>query len=96
LADRYLQRAPCPAKHDAARPHAQRVLDQVRSSKAQGVIFVLPKFCDPHAFDYVPLAKALADAGVPHLLIETDLTMPASQLRTRIQAFIELLNDSVV
>lgn len=96
LADRYLQRAACPTKHDAARPRAQRLLELVRSNKAQGVIFVLPKFCDPHAFDYVPLAKTLTEAGVPHLLIETDLTVPAGQLRTRVQAFIELLNDSVV
>lgn len=93
LADRYLQRPPCPAKHDAARPHAQRLLDLVRSSKAQGVIFVLPKICDPHAFDYVPLTKNLADAGVPHLLIETDLTVPAGQLRTRLQAFLEMLSS---
>jgi benzoyl-CoA reductase/2-hydroxyglutaryl-CoA dehydratase subunit BcrC/BadD/HgdB len=105
LADRYLQRAPCPAKsvlhpaptgHNVARPHAQRLLDQVRSSKAQGVIFALPKFCDSHAFDYVPLARILADAGVPHLLIETDVTVPAGQLRTRLQAFLEMLNTAVV
>jgi bcr-type benzoyl-CoA reductase subunit C len=91
LAKRYLQRPPCPAKHDEARPRAQRLLELVHSSRAQGVIFVLPKFCDPHAFDYVPLAKALADASVPHLLIETDITVPAGQLRTRVQAFLEML-----
>jgi len=95
LADRYLQRPPCPAKHDPARPREQRLLDLVRSSKAQGVIFVLPKFCDPHAFDYVPLAQALDGAGVPHLAIETDLTVPAGQLRTRLQAFLEMLHSSV-
>jgi benzoyl-CoA reductase subunit C len=94
LAERYLQRPPCPAKHDEARPHAQRVLDLVRSSNAQGVIFALPKFCDPHAFDYVPLAKALADAGIPHLLIETEVTVPAGQLRTRVQAFLEMLQSA--
>lgn len=93
LAERYLQRPPCPAKHDAARPHAQRLVDQVRRSRARGVVFVLPKFCDPHAFDYVPLARALADVGVPHLSIETDVTLPAGQLRTRLQAFLEMLGD---
>jgi benzoyl-CoA reductase subunit C len=96
LADRYLQRPPCPAKHDASRPRAQRLLELVRSSKAQGVIFVLPKFCDAHAFDYVPLAQALDRAGVPHLSIETDLTVPAGQLRTRLQAFLEMLQPGVV
>ncbi len=93
LVDRYLQRPACPAKHDANRPRARRLLDLVRSSRAQGVVFVLPKFCDPHAFDYVPLAQALDGAGVPHLSIETDLTVPAGQLRTRLQAFLEMLGN---
>jgi benzoyl-CoA reductase subunit C len=94
LADRYLLRTPCPAKHDAARPHAGRLLDQVHRTRAQGVIFALPKFCDPHAFDYVPLAHALTEAGVPHLLIETDVTVSAGQLRTRVQAFLEMLSHA--
>jgi benzoyl-CoA reductase/2-hydroxyglutaryl-CoA dehydratase subunit BcrC/BadD/HgdB len=54
---------------------------------------VLPKFCEPHAFDYVPLARALEAAGVPHLLIETDVSTPVGQLRTRLQAFIEMLEQ---
>lgn len=93
LAERYLKRPPCPAKHDPTRSRVQRLLDLVRSGKTQGVIFVLPKFCDPHAFDYVPLARGLTDIGVPHLLIETDLTVPLGQLRTRLQAFLEMLRQ---
>lgn len=94
LAERYLTRAPCPAKHDHVHARWEHVLSLVRRTGAQGVIFVLPKFCDPHAFDYVLFAKALASAGIPHLLLETDLTAPAGQLRTRIQAFIELLQGT--
>ena len=93
LADRYLRRPPCPAKHDAMQPRAQRLLELVRRTAAQGVVFVLSKFCEPHAFDYVPLSKALADAGVPHLLLETDITVPVGQLRTRLQAFLEMLES---
>jgi len=55
------------------------------------VVFVLNKFCEPHAFDYVPLSKALAEAKIPHLLLETDITVPVGQLRTRLQAFLEML-----
>jgi bzd-type benzoyl-CoA reductase N subunit len=95
LAERYLQRAPCPAKHNAANPRARRLLRLLRTNEAQGVIFVVPKFCEPHAFDYVSLAKALNEAGVPHLLIETEVTTPTGQLRTRLQAFIEMLQHSV-
>ncbi|MBC7233716.1 MAG: 2-hydroxyacyl-CoA dehydratase [Chloroflexi bacterium] len=94
LADRYLKRVPCPTKHDDANPRAEHLLSLVHRTGAQGVVFVLPKFCEPHAFDYVLLSKALANEGVPHLWIETDLTAPIGQLRTRIQAFIELLRGS--
>ena len=93
LADRYLRRPPCPAKHDAAHPRAERLLALVQESGAQGVVFVLTKFCDPHAFDYVALTSALAAAGVPHLLLETDITVPVGQLRTRLQAFLEMLGQ---
>lgn len=91
LAERYVRRASCPAKHNPAQPHGQRLLQLVHDTAAKGVIFVLPKFCDPHAFEYLPLHMDLARAGVPHVLIETDVTLPMGQLRTRLQAFLEML-----
>ena len=90
LADRYLRRVPCPAKLNTAYPRTERLLSLVQDSGAQGVIFVLPKFCDPHAFDYV----ALSEIQMPHLLIETDVTVSLGQMRTRIQAFIEMLQGA--
>lgn len=91
LADRSVQRASCPAKHNPAESRSQRLLQLIQDTAAKGVVFVLPKFCDPHAFEYVPLHTDLSLAQVPHLLIETDVTLPAGQLRTRLQAFLELL-----
>jgi len=91
LTERYVRRAPCPAKHVAGQSRAQRLLDLVRAKGAQGVVFVQLKFCDPHAFDYVPLCQALDRAGVPHLLLETDASVSAGQIRTRLQAFLEML-----
>ena len=96
LADRYLRRAPCPAKHDTGNSRAGRLLDLLHRTGAQGVVFVLPKFCDPHAFDYVWLSKALDEARVPHLLLETEMTVPIGQLRTRLQAFMEMLCRSAL
>jgi len=94
LAERYLKRVACPAKHNAANGRARRLRSLVRTTGARGVVFLLPKFCDPHAFDYVPLTKALDEDRVPHLLIETDVTTPTGQLRTRLQAFIEVLENA--
>jgi benzoyl-CoA reductase/2-hydroxyglutaryl-CoA dehydratase subunit BcrC/BadD/HgdB len=91
LAERYLRRALCPAKHRASEPRLQRLLHMAADSKAQGVVFVLPKFCEPHAFDHAALARALDQAGMPHLMIETEVSTPREQLRTRLQAFTEIL-----
>jgi benzoyl-CoA reductase/2-hydroxyglutaryl-CoA dehydratase subunit BcrC/BadD/HgdB len=91
LTERYMQRPSCPAKHNPTERHAERLQQLRQDTSAQGVVFVLPKFCDPHAFDYVPLRADLSQAGVPHLLIETDVTTPTGQLRTRLQAFLEML-----
>ena len=49
------------------------------------------KFCDPEAFDYPPVKKALEEAGVPLLSVEHDqLVESTEQLRTRIQGFLEI------
>lgn len=91
LAERYLRRAICPAKHRASAPRLQRLLRLAAEHRADGVVVVLPKFCEPHAFDYAALAGAFDQAGMPHLLIETEVSTPREQLRTRLQAFIEIL-----
>lgn len=81
----------CPAQHRPARPRAERLLRRVEEVGAEGVIFVLARFCDPYAFDYPALTRALAVRGIPHLLLESELTTPAGQVRTRVQAFVETL-----
>ena len=91
LAERYLRRAPCPCKHTTREARGERILSLVRNTGAQGVVLVLLKFCDPHAFDAVPLTRALDAADVPHVTLETDVSAPAGQVRTRLQAFLEML-----
>jgi bcr-type benzoyl-CoA reductase subunit C len=91
LAERYLRRSICPAKHRASEPRVQRLTRLASEHGAEGVVFVLQKFCDPHAFDYTAAARFLDQAGVPHLVIETEVATPREQLRTRLQAFFEIL-----
>jgi benzoyl-CoA reductase/2-hydroxyglutaryl-CoA dehydratase subunit BcrC/BadD/HgdB len=91
LAEYYLRRRPCPTKYHPAHDPGHSLLDQVRQSGADGVIFVLEKFCEPHAFDYALVLPALDRAGVPHLLLEIDHTPSLEALRTRLQAFLEIL-----
>jgi len=91
LADYFLRRPPCPTKFHPAHDPGRHLLDQVRQARAGGVVFVLEKFCEPHAFDYALVRPALNDAGMPHLLLEMEHTPSLEALRTRLQAFVEMV-----
>ncbi len=91
MAEYYLLRPPCPTKFHPLYDPGRRLLDQVRLVHAQGVVFVLEKFCEPHAFDYALTIPALDKAGIPHLLLEMEQTPSLEALRTRLQAFFEIL-----
>jgi benzoyl-CoA reductase/2-hydroxyglutaryl-CoA dehydratase subunit BcrC/BadD/HgdB len=91
LADRLLALVPTPTKHHPERAREAHVLSLVQERGAGGVIFARQKFCEPHGFNYVPLAHALDEAGVPHLLVELEQASQAGQLRTRVEAFVEMI-----
>lgn len=92
IADRYMTRAVCPAKHLSNTARAEGLVDAAKKHRVDGVIFLLLKFCDPHAFDYPYLKQALDDAGIPSLLFEAEDRMPPEgQLRTRFETFTEML-----
>ena len=91
LAERHVLRTACPVKHAATATRGQRLLQLLEKTRAQGVIFVVPKFCDPHAFDLVTTSELLDQEGVPHTLVETEVSTPVGPTRTRLQAFFEML-----
>jgi benzoyl-CoA reductase subunit C len=92
IAARFIKRVVCPAKHSDLKGRAEHLVRLVGEKKAQGVIFLLLKFCDPHAFDMPYLKKTLEEAGVPNLLLEIDDPLPPEgQLKTRFEAFLEML-----
>jgi len=91
LANRLLALAPTPTKHHLRSDRAAHLLSLVQERSADGVIFARVKFCEPHGFDYAGMAHALAQAGVPYLLVELEQASQAGQLRTRVEAFIEML-----
>jgi bzd-type benzoyl-CoA reductase N subunit len=92
IAGRYMERIVCPAKHSGLTDRADHLVKMVRDRGARGVIIMLLKFCDPHAFDYPYLKNALDKEGIPNLLLEVeDQLPPEGQLRTRFEAFFEML-----
>jgi benzoyl-CoA reductase/2-hydroxyglutaryl-CoA dehydratase subunit BcrC/BadD/HgdB len=91
LADYYLRRPPCPSKLQPKHDPGDFLLDQASQVQSDGVIFVIEKFCEPYAFDYALILPALDQAGIPHLLLEMEQTPSLEAIRTRLQAFVELL-----
>ena len=78
-------------------PNTARMDDILRLAKeykVDGVIDVNLKFCNCFATENYFVEKTLKEAGIPCLSLETDYTDgDAPQLRTRIGAFIEMLNN---
>lgn len=92
VARMYLARPPSSSKHRPGYDMGADVLERVRQAKADGVLFVLTKFCDPWAFDYPHVRETLEGAGVPSLLLEIEPNQPPpGQFQTRVAAFAEML-----
>lgn len=92
IAARYLHREICPAKHNGMHQRGEKLVQTAIDCHAHGVIFLLLKFCDPHAFDYPYMQTMLKDAGIPVLLLEVEgARFGGEQLKTRCEAFIETL-----
>ncbi len=92
VADRYMQ------IHCACfTPNDERLDDVVRLAKeyrADGVIHYNLQFCHTYANEAVKVEKALSDAGIPLLRVETDYgSEDEGQLRTRVDAFLEMIRQ---
>ncbi len=95
LAALYLGRVPCPTKHPPERRFAF-VCDEAARHDVDGVVFLLQKFCDPHAFDYPELRHRLGSAGHPSLLLEVEQgALSRGQALTRLEAFAEGLREAM-
>jgi len=92
IADRYIGRNVCPAKHAGMTNRGENLVRTVKKSDADGVIFLYLKFCDPHGFDYPYLKQMLADEKIPCLLYEMEEQDSAGgQFQTRCEAFMEMI-----
>lgn len=92
IARRYFERMICPTKHRDNACRGENLVKIAKEKQADGVIFLFLKFCDPHAFDYPYLKEYLDREGVPNMLLEIEGQIPAEgQLRTRVEAFVEML-----
>ena len=78
--------------YDKDKTKGAHLIETVKEKKADCVIVMMQKFCDPEEYDY-PIYKAeLAEAGIPELYLEFDQQLSSfEQIRTRVQSFSEML-----
>jgi benzoyl-CoA reductase/2-hydroxyglutaryl-CoA dehydratase subunit BcrC/BadD/HgdB len=92
IAERYMDRIVCPAKHMNPVARGENIVALARKNRAEGVVFMLLKFCDPHAFDYPYLKECLDNEGIKNMLIEMDDQQENSgQLSTRLETFVHMI-----
>jgi benzoyl-CoA reductase subunit C len=95
LARWYMDRntgVPCPTRVQNDVDWDAYLLDAIRDERADGMIVLMAKFCEPHMYYYPEVKEAFERAGIPHLLIETEHeSMALESLKTRVETFVEIV-----
>jgi len=93
LAESYIQRSVSSSvRHDWRHKRMDALVEKVRRSGAQAVLFLPAKFCEPALFDYVLYRQALEKEGIPHTVVEFEEKMwNFERTRNEIQTFVESL-----
>lgn len=88
---RYLNNQPC-ARMMPSEERFRRVMDMVKEWKVDGVVSEIVRYCVPYAHDQPFLREILEEHGIPVLELDVEYGMGGiGQVRTRVQAFIEML-----
>lgn len=92
LARQFANMDNCSVLYDPNKSRRDMIVEQVKKYKAEGIIVLMTKFCDPEEYDY-PIMKKLFDSlGIPSVMIEVDQQMRNyEQARTMLQTFGEIL-----
>ncbi len=84
------QAVPSSTRHEGREHRSAGLIEKVRRSRADAVVFMPAKFCEPALFDYVLMKQGLERAGIPHLLVEFEEKMwTFERTRNEIETFVE-------
>ena len=84
------QAVPSSTRHESRQHRAEGLIEKVRRARADAVVFMPAKFCEPALFDYVLMKQGLEREGIPHLLVEFEEKMwTFERTRNEIETFVE-------
>jgi benzoyl-CoA reductase subunit C len=95
LASREMDRPPCPLKDIPERRRPGVYSKLVDDYRVNGVIYTIQRMCDAHGLDFPAIEDGLKEKGLPVLKLEMDFSIPVGQYRTRIEAFLEMINTTI-
>jgi benzoyl-CoA reductase subunit C len=99
IAEGYISRIPCPSKDNVPgtgeKKRLRYVQQFIEEFKPEGMVFLYQRFCSPQPHDIVALRPILDKLGVPSIDLELDSTVPVTQFRTQLEAFLEILKPVV-
>lgn len=93
IAERYIKRPACPTKDWEERRRVPHVMQLAQDYDVDGAILVQQKFCDPHELEIPTMQHHFDKNNIPTLFLELDVTVPIGQFRTRVEAFLEMINE---
>ena len=95
LARSYLGRPSCGSMVDGLDARLKYVQDMVSLFNVDGVVFQHIRYCDLWGGQISEFARTLKELGVPMLSLEREYQLGATgQLRTRVQAFLEMIGGN--
>ena len=86
---RHVNMPPCPCRSRGHEYRASHLEQLAGERQAAGAILVIRKYCEPHAWDAVPVAERLRHSGIRTMILELEGADVGGQERTRLQAFLE-------
>ncbi len=98
IAERYLMASTCPCftSKDGNEDRVNWLITKVKETKANGVIYYVVRGCILYAMEYARVKRALDKLGIPVYYLDTEYTREdVGQMKTRVEAFLEMLSARV-
>ena len=91
-----IDRLPCAFMRDSAKKRLDNALTLVNDFKVDGVIWYELTCCETYDSEAYYFSREMEERGIPFLMLESDYTSAdVGQLRTRIEAFFEIVKGVI-
>lgn len=92
IAEAFVNSAAMAMRHNSGVQRHEQLLDRIKQRGGKGVVFLVPKFCEPEWFDVRYLQAETKKASIPSIIIDFEegagMTGP---VQTRLEAFAETI-----